>query len=281
MEKKLFAQRNGYKVENTLIGKTLTEGFRNGIINMFYEICHHCHREAFDYGVYGELDRYIHTEFLRQLVFTYKANDAILSYMQNADLIWYDLFSLIECCYDYLGAKCQGLRNRYDLYLLKETNRIFERENYVYRLDKSGYIIEVTSELEISSIDETLENPIAGVKEHISTALQHLAASQKDPDYRNSIKESISAVEACCRYITKESTLDRAISKLESKGIVINSQMKKGFENLYYYTNDGKTGIRHSLMDDANAPTNDEAIFMLVSCSAFVNYLTKKGITIG
>ncbi|MDD3508231.1 MAG: hypothetical protein PHY27_07395 [Parabacteroides sp.] len=36
------------------------------------------------------------------------------------------------------------------------------------------------------------------------------------------------------------------------------------------------TGIRHALMDDTNAPTADEAIFMLVSCSAFINYLTKK-----
>ena len=48
------------------------------------------------------------------------------------------------------------------------------------------------------------------------------------------------------------------------------------FSERYGYTNDKTTGIRHALMDDTNAPTADEAIFMLVSCSAFINYLTKK-----
>lgn len=99
-------------------------------------------------------------------------------------------------------------------------------------------------------------------------------------DYRNSIKESISAVECICREITGESTLDKSLKKIESKGVTFNSQMKKGLENLYYYTNDADTGIRHALMDDKNAPTADEAIFMLVSCSAFVNYLIKKKLDI-
>jgi len=38
------------------------------------------------------------------------------------------------------------------------------------------------------------------------------------------------------------------------------------------------TSIRHALIDDEGTytPTADEAIFMLVSCSAFVNYLRKK-----
>ena len=110
--------------------------------------------------------------------------------------------------------------------------------------------------------------------EGIFVALEKLSLSQRD--YRNSIKESISAVECVCREITSESTLDRALKNLENKGVVLNPRMKDGLKNLYFYTNDGSTGIRHALMDDANAPTADEAIFMLVSCSAFVNYLMKK-----
>ena len=84
--------------------------------------------------------------------------------------------------------------------------------------------------------------------------------------------------EQICRNITGETTLDKAIARLEAKGVVINSEMKKGFAKLYYYTNDEATGIRHALMDDGNVPTSDEAIYMLVVCSAFVNYLTKKNI---
>ena len=48
------------------------------------------------------------------------------------------------------------------------------------------------------------------------------------------------------------------------------------FSERYGYTNDKTTGIRHALMDDTNAPTADEAKFMLVSCSAYINYITKK-----
>ncbi len=111
---------------------------------------------------------------------------------------------------------------------------------------------------------------------HMQTALKHLSAAQKEPDYRNSIKESISAVEACCREITGKHKLDDALNNLQAKGIKINGEMKKGFEKLYYYTNDAKSGIRHALMVDENKPTKDEAVYMMVVCSAFINYLNSK-----
>jgi hypothetical protein len=101
-----------------------------------------------------------------------------------------------------------------------------------------------------------------------------LLSKRPDADYRNSIKESISAVEALVREITGESTLN--LKKLDNTGIVLPSVLRKAFELLYGYTNDESTGIRHALMDDTNAPGADEAVFMLVSCSAFINYLTKK-----
>ncbi|OAV67399.1 hypothetical protein Barb6XT_01497 [Bacteroidales bacterium Barb6XT] len=63
---------------------------------------------------------------------------------------------------------------------------------------------------------------------------------------------------------------------MENKGITIPPVLRKSFEFLYGYTNDSSTGIRHALMDDSNVPDADEAIFMLVACSAFINYLTKK-----
>ena len=50
------------------------------------------------------------------------------------------------------------------------------------------------------------------------------------------------------------------------------------FEKLYAYTNQPTTGIRHALMDSSGTyvPKAEEALFMLVSCSAFINYLNKK-----
>lgn len=277
MLKQWFAERNGYKkVDDVLVRERLTEPFMNGVINMYLQLAQYMTDNRAFGEYFTKLDRYIHTEFLRKDLFSYDENTAILNLLRHRQLPWYELFSLLECTWNVLRYN-QAFE--YAHYLCSETNRIFERENYAYRMNQeTGDIIEVTSEVEIDSINEALRNPVDSVRTHIATAIKLLAASQEAPVYRNSVKESISAVEACCRNITGETTLDKAIAKLEGKGVVINSEMKKGFSRLYYYTNDETTGIRHALMDDANAPTSDEAIYMLVVCSAFVNYLTKKNI---
>ena len=97
-------------------------------------------------------------------------------------------------------------------------------------------------------------------------------------DYRNSIKESISAVEAFCREKTDENSLGKALNHLEANGIIIPKLLKVAFDKLYAYTNQPDTGIRHALMDSDGAytPASEEALFMLVSCSAFLNYLCRK-----
>lgn len=103
-----------------------------------------------------------------------------------------------------------------------------------------------------------------------------LYAQKPTGDYRNSIKESITAVEAISRSITGEKVLN--FKKMEERGLIIPSVLRQAFEKLYGYTNDEKTGIRHALMDDEGSyvPQAEEALFMLVSCSAFINYLNKK-----
>ena len=55
------------------------------------------------------------------------------------------------------------------------------------------------------------------------------------------------------------------------KRIKLHGALKRAFNILYGYTSDAN-GIRHALLDEANL-TFDEAKFMLVSCSAFINYL--------
>lgn len=55
--------------------------------------------------------------------------------------------------------------------------------------------------------------------------------------------------------------------------------LKGSFEKLYGYTSDAE-GIRHALLDEPNLDFED-AKFMLVSCSAFVNYLKAKAAKAG
>ena len=68
-------------------------------------------------------------------------------------------------------------------------------------------------------------------------------------------------------------TLGRTLNKIDSK-IKIHKDLKDAFKNLYGYTSDAE-GIRHSLMENPNLDFED-AKFMLVSCSAFINYLIIK-----
>jgi hypothetical protein len=116
------------------------------------------------------------------------------------------------------------------------------------------------------------------VQEHLATALNYLS-DRTAPDYRNSIKESVSAVESLCNLITggKES-LGEALKKVET-AVPIHPALKKGFSAIYGYTSDAG-GIRHALLDQPNLNFED-AKFMLVSCSAFINYLLAKAAKAG
>lgn len=141
----------------------------------------------------------------------------------------------------------------------------------------NGVICDITNDGELKSVEDASMDNSQGVREHIKKAVE-LYALRPEGDYRNSIKESISAVEAICRELTGESTLGKAISRLEKNGVVLQSQFKQGLINIYNYTNDEATGIRHAMMDveGGYAPTQDEAYYMLITCSALVNYFRRK-----
>lgn len=126
-------------------------------------------------------------------------------------------------------------------------------------------------EIEIASNQDDKFRPVSA---HIAAALS-LFASKPTADYRNSIKESISAVEAAARLIAQSptATLGDAIKRIDAKHS-LHGAFKDGILKIYGYTND-KGGIRHSLNEDANVDEAD-ARFMLVFCSAFANYLISR-----
>lgn len=158
----------------------------------------------------------------------------------------------------------------------KHLNNEFDRLDYGYRV-VNHCISDITSDAELEAISEAITYSKDNVSEHLQKAVKHYSTRPK-PDVRNSIKESISAVEAVCRELTGDTTLGQALKHLEDKGVVIHKMIKDEFTKFYVYTNDPNSGIRHALMDDDGTyvPTKDEAYYMLVTCSAFVNYLRRK-----
>ena len=159
--------------------------------------------------------------------------------------------------------------------LKNELNNLLEEEKSAYRLINLK-IIEISADLEIQSIEEALENTnqYSGVQQHLKQALT-LMSDRKNPDYRNSIKESISAVEGMCRIISgdKNDSFKKALAKIETKH-QLHSSLKEGFNKLYSYTSDGD-GIRHAMLEESNL-TYIDAKFMLVACTNFINYLIDK-----
>ena len=157
--------------------------------------------------------------------------------------------------------------------IAKASNGILERELSAYRL-VGKRVVEITSPEEIASIEDALAGTASTptVQTHLRAALEHLA-DRESPDYRNSIKESISAVEAMVNRAagTSGKTLGVALAKLN---IQTHPALDGAFSKLYGYTNDS-SGIRHALMDEPNLEFED-AKFMLVACSAFVNYVLAK-----
>ena len=74
-----------------------------------------------------------------------------------------------------------------------------------------------------------------------------------------------------CQIITQnnKATLGDALKLLKDK---IHPALKSAFEKLYGYTSDAN-GIRHANGLGEGNLTFEEAKYMLISCSAFVNYL--------
>jgi DNA-binding transcriptional ArsR family regulator len=166
-------------------------------------------------------------------------------------------------------------------------NQFPARCNYILQREMSGYrfsdttLVPITDADELEAIREATGLPslLQPVRVHILSAVALF--SDKAPDYRNSIKESISAVEAMCKILTGEdkTTLGQALKRLEDKGIELHGALKQAFSNLYGYTNDAD-GIRHALLEQSSLDF-DDAKFMLVSCSSFVNYLAAKARRVG
>lgn len=184
--------------------------------------------------------------------------------------------------YDFI----QFVANHY--YNDKVNDNFVEYCNVILKRELSGYrfigktIAPITSEEEVSEIKHALESedPLKPVVIHIKTALDFLS-DRKLPNYRNSVKESISAVEAICRLIAGGgATLSKALDTIQKRGkIHLHGSLKEAFNKLYGYTCDAD-GIRHSLMDEPSLDFED-AKFMLVSCSAFINYLKLKVLKAG
>jgi AbiJ-like protein len=262
-----FSQRMGYKsVRSVIQDKSMDDALRNGFWNVI----------ALLFGMSNPRS----TIAMRLLVDIYRD-----MFKEPADLIssrelasfryrfldvmkWNEVYDVAE----YI-ASAPTLDASLKAAYIHECNVVLTREMSAYRF-VGNTLARITSEDEIVAIEQAMQIPVDPAVQHLRTALA-LLADRQQPDYRNSIKESISAVETIAKKIDNrpDDTLGRVLNRI-APAIGMHDNLRDAFRHMYWWTSDAD-GIRHAMMDTHNLDAED-ARYMLVACSAFVNYLVVK-----
>lgn len=272
-----FSERLGYKPLKAIQYESVNETLRNRIWNLFYlaDIQRGgLKSKRMQKAIAGQpaienlvIDKLGFTLSVSEMKLENKKLKFLQDYLMNCS--WNEVYEFVEAHIASVDEEDQTFR-------MQEYNELFESEKSAYRF-VNGELVPITNQEEIATFEKAGETPYDSVNKHIKKAIA-LYSDISTPDYENSIKESISAVEALCSIITEESgaqaTLGKMLKHLEDKGVNIPPAMKSAYSSLYgYASNEG--GIRHGSIEFKDVPAED-AKYMLVSCSAFVNYLIEK-----
>ena len=261
-----FSQRMGLNpIKRTIQVTSMDEGLRNALWN---DLTRYVWRYSNYSEMYAFLDE-IWMHFFRMLLDAKPVQFLTPNHIRiyYFHLEWYEVYDFIE----FVANRCP---------VYGVSKEFVEASNYTLQKELSAYrfvgkkLVPITSEQEIAEIETALTVSMPFTP-HLDRALD-LLADRQTPDYRNSIKESISAVEALCQLITgsRKGTLEDALRKFEIKLGSVHPALKEAFRKLYAYTGDAE-GIRHALLGESDLDVED-AKFMLIACSAFINYLVAK-----
>ena len=279
-----FGERNGFKRHKEQQIADIDINLRNRLYNWMVKIFRYLPDNS-------SISAYI-VDKLGEVNVSAERNTRIVVarfYHQIPQSKWYDPYTIIELFLEFqrgqFGCRnctispcpndCCRDSNFFPLFTEK-INSILEEENSGYRL-MDDLFVPITNTAELDSVQEASRISFESVRKHINKAIRSLS-DKANPDYENSIKDAISAVEAMCCIITgldgRNATLGAALQKLEICGVRIHGSLKDAFQKIYKYcSNEG--GIRHGATTFPGADIED-AQYMLVTCSAFVNYLNSK-----
>ena len=184
-----------------------------------------------------------------------------------------DVLDVVEfICTDLLDAVLNKTEKTYfkkEYQFKKIMNHLFETEYVGYRF-VNDIILPVTNNDEIDSIESASQSPYLSVNQSIIKASSYL--SEKNKDYENSIKESITALETLCSIITKneKGTLGQLIDEIE-KTKHIHPALKDAISKLYGFASDAP-GIRHGGTESNADIRFEDAKLVLLICSSLINY---------
>lgn len=270
-----FSQRHGYLVEKAIQFDSIDAELRNRLWNLIDQELFRKHKYESTTSrsfIFPKISR-LYDLFLKRTV------DSIPFFFSDmkrevSDIFfraqWFEVYDFVEFI-AYEMSQPDDFRNI--------CNDVLKEEKSAYRFIKHN-IVPISSAVEKEAIESALSvsTGIVGISTHLEQALQ-LLADRHSPDYRNSIKESISAIEGLCRYLTgnNKETFTNTLSILERNG-VLHGALKSSWSSLYGYISQTS---RHAVKDASNPPTDVDAKYILVSCSAIVNFMIAKAVELG
>lgn len=156
--------------------------------------------------------KYLWSEYWALAADDYPGLEGMLARLKLAFLneVWFRPFDILEITLageTYVGFDRTSFRNSITRHLDQETS--------AYMLLGNKFVLRM-GENEAGSVATALNLDDAAVHTHFREALKKLSDRQ-NPDYRNSVKESISAVESACKKLTGDQSgdLNRALRKLD------------------------------------------------------------------
>jgi len=272
-----FSERYGYKTKKLVELEAVDEQLTNGLWNAITEhIWNYYSIDSYTASYVNGSTMQTEANLIWQFYFK-KPTDEIPTY-------WEDCLQEIKTIFysNTWNEKLDFVEFMIGICDKRRTGDLIKLINFHFRQENSGYsvidesIVPISNNEEVEEVEKAaqLSDKYGEVSTHIKTALGHLS-DRDDPDYRNSVKESISAVEAISKVITGKSdaNLSGALKVLEENH-GLNGVLKQAYTKLYGYTS-STDGVRHALMDETQI-NEEEARLMLVICSAFTNYLAIK-----
>ena len=283
-----FSHRIGVTPQLTSIQvDSMTDELRNSLWNLLHDLYEG--RQEYWLGVAAHVAKYLRKVPVDDLPsHDFQCRDWMKKYIYG--LPWYGVYDLIEFIVhnhetmttERISHSRVSTHRVKTMQLVEAVNNILERELSGYRFI-DGILAPVSNKTEVETIEAAITaaqaSGLKGASMHIHSSIE-LLGKKPMPDYRNAIKEAISAVESVAKQIVGDdsATLDGALKELSDKSDV-HGALRAAFSKLYGYTSD-ESGIRHAILEEPNVGFA-EAKYMVVSCSAFVHYLIQKAESAG
>ena len=272
MTKTPFSQRNSFAPKRMLQVEGIDNELRTRLWNFIARDALNDPASWHDLSVSGpELDQFDHLiSFINEEVMKLPHDTLGQDWRSQYKLLrdwffscpWYVVYDLLETLLQ--------IRKIFPEDFVKRLNQVLEDENSGFRV-VDDILVPITNPLEISEIQHALDGPSA-VSSHINEAARLLSDRVND-NSRNVCKEAILAVEAAARILAgkPKATLGDALKEI-SRTNTLHPALKDSWLKLYGFASDAG-GIRHASSADEPVVSRSLARYLLVSCSAFANYL--------